>query len=397
VLPAGSSAGASTFLGGTISFLAPKQHDPYSERYDFGIQRSLTNSTMLEVLYQGNHSLHLPIATQNLNAVEKQYLSANPYRDQSLAYDYANIVANPFSGLLPNGGSANSATVALSNLIVPFPQFGTAAVNEQNQTIGQSYFNSVVFHIEQRARHGLTLTANYSFNKLIESDTFLNDEDTTPTRRISPFDHTHHLTVGGTYNLPFGIGKTFAFGGSRLMDELLGGFVINSVYQFQTGQPLVFTNDLMLAPGVNLRQIANQARNTNTTASGNPALSINSFVTGTATAPTVAACNAAPTSCDGTLFVNNGSYSNHYRSLPQTLSWVRQDGFNNLDASILKNFNFSEGRFLQLRFETFNTLNHPVFAAPAVSSSTSSTFGSITSVISNSLPRQIQLGARIVF
>jgi Carboxypeptidase regulatory-like domain len=397
VLPAGSSAGASTFLGGAVSFLAPKQHDPYSERYDLGVQRSVTNSTLVEILYQGNHSLHLPIASQNLNAVQKQYLSTTPYRNQSLSYDYANVVANPFSGLLPNGGSANSSTVALSNLIVPYPQFGTAAVSEQNQTIGQSYFNSVIFHVEQRAKHGLTLTANYSFNKLIEADTFLNDEDTIPTRRISPFDHTHHFTAGATYNLPFGKGKMFAFGGSKLANELLGGFVLNGIYQFQSGQPLVFTNDLMLAPGVQLRQIGNQPRNTNTTASGNPALSINSFVTGTATVPTVAACNAAPTSCDGTQFVNNGSYVNHYRTLPQTLSWVRQDGFNNMDASILKNFALGEGAYLQLRFETFNTLNHPVFGPPVVSSSTTSTFGSISSVISNSLPRQIQLGARIVF
>ena len=32
--PIGSSQGASTFLGQTISFLAPVQHDPYSERWD---------------------------------------------------------------------------------------------------------------------------------------------------------------------------------------------------------------------------------------------------------------------------------------------------------------------------------------------------------------------------
>ena len=129
---------------------------------------------------------------------------------------------------------------AFSSLIVPYPQFGTAAVTEQNQTIGQSYFNSAIIHVEQRAKHGLTLTANYSFSKLTEADTFLNDEDTTPTHRISPFDHTHHFTVGGTYKLPFGKGQMFAFGGSRLWDEVLGGFVLNSIYQFQSGQPVGF-------------------------------------------------------------------------------------------------------------------------------------------------------------
>jgi hypothetical protein len=68
-----------------------------------------------------------------------------------------------------------------------------------------------------------------------------------------------------------------------------------------------------------------------------------------------------------------------------------------MDASILKNFNFTSKSYLQLRFETFNTLNHPVFAAPNVSSATASNFGYITSTYASSLPRQVQLGARIVF
>jgi Carboxypeptidase regulatory-like domain len=396
IQPAGSSLGASTNLGQTISFLAPVQHDPYSERWDVGIQRSITGSTLIEALYIGNHGLHLPVASQNLNAVERQYLSTNPYRDQSLATAYASTVTNPFAGLLPNGGAANSSTVSFGSLIVPYPQFGTAAVTEQNQTIGQSYFNSAILHVEQRSKHGLTITANYSFSKLTESDTFLNDEDTTLTHRISPFDHTHHFTVGGTYALPFGKGKMFAFNGSHAMDEILGGFVINSIYQFQTGQPVEFSSDLVLAPGANLRQIANQTRNSSPIASGTPALSTNLFVTGNATIA-AATCTATPTACDGSQFVNNGAYTNHLRTLPQTLSWVRTDGFNNLDASILKNFDLVEGAYLQLRFETFNTLNHPVFASPNVTSATAANFGYITAVTANSLPRQVQLGARIVF
>jgi hypothetical protein len=343
------------------------------------------------VLYQGNHSLHLPIATQNLNATLPQYLSYTPFANVGLINDLKTNVANPFAGLLPNGGSANSANVALSNLTVPYPQFGTGGVNIQNQTIGQSYFNSIVFHVEQRAKHGLTLTANYSFAKLIEADTFLNDQDTMPTRRISPFDHTHHFTTGATYALPFGKGKAFSFGGSRLMDEIFGGYTLNAIYQFQTGQPIVFSADIPLQPGVNIRQISNQTRNTSPVGSGTPALSTNLFVTGN-----TPACPAAPAPCDGSAFVN-AQYTNHYRTLPQTLSWVRQDGFNNLDASMLKDFRFTEKAFLQLRFETFNTLNHPIFAAPNVSSATASNFGYITSVFSNSQPRQIQLGARIVF
>jgi hypothetical protein len=387
--PAGASQGASTFLGQTISFLAPNEHDAYSERWDLGVQKSVTNSTLLEVLYVGNHSVHLPVGTQNLNAARVQYLSTTPYRNQALATAYGKSITNPYAGLLPNGGTANGGTVAYSNLIYPYPQYGSTAVNEQNQTIGQSYYHSAIVHLEQRARHGLTLTANYSFSKLTEADSFLNDEDTMLNHRVSPFDHTHHFTVGSTYELPFGKGKTFNFGGSRLMDEILGGFVVNGIYQFQTGAPVVFTADIPLQPGLTPRNITIKphfASPLGTT----PALSTSTFVTGNVTTcPTTGAC-------DGSQFIN-GQYTFHYRTLPSTISSVRGDGFNNLDASILKNFHFTESKYLQLRFETFNTLNHPAFATPNVSSATASNFGYITSVFSNSQPRQIQLGARIVF
>jgi hypothetical protein len=302
----------------------------------------------------------------------------------------ATSVANPFVGQLPNSASSNSATVAAGNLTYPYPQFGTTAVSIQNQTIGQSYFNSAIAHIEQRMKHGLTLTANFSYSKLIEADTFLNDEDTAPTRRVSPFDHTYHFTTGGTYALPFGRGKMFDFGGNRIMNEVFGGFVINGIYQFQTGNPIEFSADIPLQPGATIQSITNQTRNSSPITSGTPALNTAVFVTGSATAcPTAGAC-------DGSSFIN-GQYSNHLRTLPQTISNVRQDGFNNLDASVLKNFAFTEKSYLQLRFETFNTLNHPIFAAPNVSSATSTNFGYITAVAANSQPRQIQLGARIVF
>jgi hypothetical protein len=401
--PTGSSLAASTFLGSpsAISFLAPVQHDPYSERWNLGVQHSLTNSTLLEVLYVGNHALHLPVASQNINATKRQYLTSNPYADFDLNTAMGTSVANPFSGLLPNGSSKfNAATQALSNLAVPYPQFGNTAITEQNQTIGQSFFHSAMIHIQQRAKHGLTLTANYSFSKLIEQDSFLNDEDASLSRRISPFDHSHHFTVGGTYNLPFGHGKLFSFDNNKLMDEVLGGFVLNAIYQFQTGAPIYFSNDLALQPGVSLKSIKSAPRSTSLTGAGNSAL-VNAssiFVEGGNK------CTSGYV-CDGSVYnsaIPNASLYFHYRTFPQTMGWVRSDGFNNMDMSILKDFKITESSKLQLRFETFNTLNHAVFAAPDITNSsavkgTSSSFGYITGVPSTSQPRQIQLGGRIVF
>jgi hypothetical protein len=356
----------------------------------------------VEALYVGNHSLHLPVGTQNINATLPQYLTTNPYRDSQLSTAYGTSVTNPYAGLLPNSASCNGATVALSVLLTPYPQFCGSTVAEVNQTIGSSNFNSLILHIEQRKFHGLYMTANYSFSKLLESDTFLNDEDNHLTYRVSPFDHTHHFTAGATYDLPFGRGKLIGGNSPRWVDEIIGGFVINGVFQFQTGAPVVFTNDLALAPGVTPQQITIRPRDTDTATlskTGTPPGTTGPF----ALDPTQFVTTANPSSCTGTAAACNGSsltagqYTYHLRTLPQTLSSVRQDGFNNLDASLLKNFSFTEKTYLQLRFESFNTLNHPVFASPNVSSATSSNFGQVTAVYSNSTPRQIQIGARIVF
>jgi hypothetical protein len=371
------------------------EHDPYSIRWNIGFQQSLSPNLLLEALYSGNHALHLPVGSQNINATQRQYLTTNPYRDQNLASAVGTAVSNPYAGLLPSGNSNfNGSTTALSNLMVPYPAYGSTAITEQNETIGQSFFHSGMIHIQQRAKHGLTLTGNYSFSKLTESDTYLNDVDTNLTHRISVLDHTHHFTFGGTYELPFGRGKMFALGGSRWADEIFGGFVLNSIYQFQSGPPIYFSADIPFQPGMGIKDIKVNPRNTSTTNSGNPAL-VNAagvFVTGSTS--TCAVASGQP--CDGTAFFN-GQYVNHYRTLPQTFNNVRADGFNNLDASILKNFKFSETVRMQLRFETFNTLNHPVFDVPAVTSATSSSFGYITSTPSTAQPRQVQLGGRIYF
>jgi hypothetical protein len=150
-----------------------------------------------------------------------------------------------------------------------------------------------------------------------------------------------------------------------------------------------FSSDIPLDPSItSLRQITIQPRNTTQT---QPTGALNTAQYVTSSNP-----STCTTTCDGSVN-QGGQYVDHYRTLPTTLSWVRMDGYNNLDASILKDFHFTEGSYFQLRFETFNTLNHPIFASPNVSSATSSTFGLITSTTANSLPRQIQIGGRLVF
>jgi hypothetical protein len=53
-----------------------------------------------------------------------------------------------------------------------------------------------------------------------------------------------------------------------------------------------------------------------------------------------------------------------------------------------------ERKYFELRFEGFNVVNHPVFAAPNTTA-TNAAFGTITATAN--LVRTIQLGARFVF
>jgi hypothetical protein len=66
------------------------------------------------------------------------------------------------------------------------------------------------------------------------------------------------------------------------------------------------------------------------------------------------------------------------------------------DMSIFKNFTITERVHAQLQLEFFNVFNHPVYGNPNGCIDCSSG-GLITGLESNSLMRQIQLGARITF
>jgi hypothetical protein len=86
--------------------------------------------------------------------------------------------------------------------------------------------------------------------------------------------------------------------------------------------------------------------------------------------------------------------SYHIRTFSTTFSSLRGDGVNQLNASMLKRFDLREKMYLQLRFECFNVMNHPIFAFPNVAE-TNSAFGLITAQSNQS--RSIQVGGKFVF
>jgi hypothetical protein len=362
----GSALGASTFLGQTVSFITPDARDPYSIRWNFGVQHQLGANLMAEVDYVANHTERLPVAVTQLNGIPRQYLSTLPVRDQAVINQLSATTPNPFAGLLP-GTSLNGSTITVAQLLAHFPQFpvginstGTGVL-EQNANVGSSDFDSVSARIQKRLSQGLSLTGVYTWSRLMESDSYLNDSDTTLERRISPFDHTNHFVVGASYELPFGQGRAVPLSSTwaRLAFE---GWRVNGIYTYQTGGPIFWSTDMVY----NGDPIALNPRQTN-----GPAFNTSAFAT-----------------------ASNAQFADHIRTFPSTFSDLRADAINNLDASILKNFNTGGGSYLQFRFEIFNAMNHTTFAAPNVTP-TSASFGLISAQAN--LPRSVQLGLRFVF
>ena len=371
--PVGSSEGLATFLGQTVSFISPNEKDTYSLRWNLGVQQAITPNLLFEVDYVGNHGVHLPIEDTQDNPIPAQYLSTATTRDPAVINALSATVANPFKGLLP-GTSLNGSTISVAQLLSLYPEFPqgngstSAGVLNQNAPNGQSFFDSLDVRLEKRFSKGLSVIGNYSFSRLIEKDSYLNVTDTHPEERISPFDHTHHFVTGFSYDLPIGRGRALNME-SRWANLAFGGWIVNGIYTYQTGAPILWSNSDYVYLGGPLNYNASQVNG--------PTFNVQAFDLN-----------------------SKDQFQFHIRTWPSTLSSVRYEGINNLDSSILKNFGISERVYFQLRLEAFNVMNHPTFGGISGSAGpnmtpTSSAFGTLAGQAN--LPRQIQLGARFVW
>jgi hypothetical protein len=277
-------------------------------------------------------------------------------------------VANPFKGLLPNSSSLNGATVAFDQLLVPFPQYplGTGAgssgngVIEQGSSGGSSYYESLNVRLQKRYSNGLTLINNFTWDSLIGRLAYLNDSDPAPLKAVTADSRPWQEVLSSVYLLPVGHGKHFD-PHSKIADLLIGGWSVNGVMTFAAGAPLAFGNLFYNGQPLNFDPHQPNGLSFNTSA----------FVTASTLQPVF-----------------------NIRTLNTAFNNLRADMVKNLDASLLKNFNLSEKKYIQLRFESFNTTNRVAFAAPNLTA-TSAAFGTISA--QSNTPRRIQLGARLVW
>src|SRR5207302_9795706 len=93
-------------------------------------------------------------------------LNQLPAADFALGPQLTQPVANPFYGQIPISSSIGGPAIPRQQLLRPYPQFTTVALFRNN--IGNSTYHAFQAHLEKRFAAGLTLTAAYTFSKLID-------------------------------------------------------------------------------------------------------------------------------------------------------------------------------------------------------------------------------------
>ena len=251
----------------------------------------------------------------------------------------------------------------------PNQQFGVITKIDNS---GDSNYHAAQFTLRRRFSSGLGLSMAYTFGKSIDNQSvdpvgassgggLSTTNSRTPTdirdfrkeRGRSDFDRTHVLTASSVWELPFGKGRRFFKSSSGVTNQVVGGWTVNAIYTFMTGEPFAVRSGVFTANGSHEGRAGVQ-QPVKAQLQEPPGLPLPGPVlfkplTNVATCGvdlTQAFCIPAP-GLDGA--GRNIFTAPHY--------W-------DLDLGLIKTFPINEQWKLQFRMEMFNALNHPNFDNP---------------------------------
>lgn len=373
----------------TIAGVDPNLVTPYVASFNFNVQQQLTNTTVVQVGYVGNHGIKL-YSNRDINQV-------NPAID-----DGSEQFGRPFNYPCPppigNGGPG---------LCYPYIGF-----TQYQQNASSSQYNGLQATLTQKAWKGLNILAGYTWAHVIDTATSnlagvpQNSLNYAAERGNGDYDIRHRFTLSAIYDVP-------SFKSPWQMGK---GWQITSILNFQTGMPytLYDSSDDISFTGEGADRW-NFAGNPNDIR-WSPKNPIPFFVDGTtnpacvaqATTPGLLA-NLAYYGCfqQGSAVITppaDGTFGNLGRNT------FRGPAFANWDMSVTKRWALTERVNLQLRGEFFNILNHANFAG-VVTDVSDAVFGTNDVGLATATPdvnasnpvigsggsRHIQLGVKLIW
>jgi hypothetical protein len=279
-----------------------------------------------------------------------------------------------------------------------------------------STYHSLQMTLTHRYSNGLYLLGGYTWAHAIDTTGRTNNLGYVPQNSLDPnaekasgdYDIRHRFTLSATYDLP----------SRKSWGQMLEGWQVTSIVQWQTGYPILLydnSNDLTgtgEGPG--------NANNDRWNIKGDPNnlkwsqnAPIPAFDPSSPVCQSVATTQALQDALNyaGNCYAQNGTiiYPNAFYTFGNMgRNILRGPGFANWDASISKSWRLTESARLQVRGEMFNVANHANFASGSVGGdlTSPSSLGRANAtpdvqaanpVIGSGGSRHIQLGAKIIW
>jgi Carboxypeptidase regulatory-like domain len=307
VFPTVPANGRFPLPSGVFTRLLPdKQVLPSVDQYNATIQYQWTNSISVEAGYVGNKGTH------------------------TFAGDGPTI--NPNQPSL-----AGFAAGVPQNLRRPlFQKFGWTQDIDYFCNCANNRYDSLQTKINKRFSHGYSVLAHYTWQRAIQDggDYFIYDRSV--SRGPADWDRTHVFVLAQVAELPFGRGRKYLNGISKAADYAIGGWQFNSNTTIQSGLP--FT------PSYRDCGVERDTGPCRPDLIGDPHTGgdQNMFF------------NATPIGSPGSAFGRPaiGTFGNIGRNQ------LRGPKYWRTDASLFKEFRFTENKSLEFRIETVNLFNH---------------------------------------
>lgn len=337
---------------------------PGTSDYSFSIQHQLAPSVVMQAQYVGSDGWD----QNNDRDINTLPLSAIADRE---------AVATSCSGKWYPVPGAPTCVNPNANLYRNF--LGYAGIRQEENTTNFNY-NSLQAGVRVENRHGFTTGVYYTWSHLIDINSndlggLTNPFDQTYDRGSDAgYDRRHILNISYVYNLPFYRNK-----GNLFEHEVVGGWTISGITQAQSGTPYVpnytGSNVTGLSGGGDRPDLISKVKYPKTVNATE-----NAWFTADSFADPLPPWNGGTTQGFGT--------AGH--------DAVVGPGLFNWNLSLFKAIPFTgreNGPSLELRFESFNTFNHPSWTSVDMNSHDKN-FGQVTADYG---PRTLELGGKITF
>jgi hypothetical protein len=346
---------------------------PYTQNWNLNIQRRLPKDMMLEVgyvadkgslLYTGGPYTAAARINQVPASVLTQYGSVlnNPVTTPAQAAQYG--IKYPYPGF---GGTVASA-------LRPYPQLrANSTISDANAPLGFSTYESLEILLNRQFGKRLTVFSNFVFSKNLTNMDY-SPVDTYNLRNLkapSTWNNPKVFKAYLEYQLPVGRGQSLFSTVPRAIDQIIGGWSISAILNYNDGAPLSFSGASSPFPtgwngGTNMVNIAPGNM-------FNPSFSKSNF-------------NYANTSSPQDTYLNKALFSNPaaFTIGNAAPSYLQIQGFGqvNENMGLLKTFRVHEKYRFQMRIEALDVFNRHNLGG-INTNITSPLFGQVTSVNGN--------------